>query len=111
MSDRSGHEGQRLGNYYLLRLLGQGGFARVYLGEHIELKRQAAIKVLDTKVVDQEDIEKFRIEARRRQHAFSRDGFCAKWLSCQTSSQGHTACPAYDYLVCEAGCCGFAVCA
>jgi serine/threonine protein kinase len=64
MSDRSGHEGQRLGNYYLLRLLGQGGFARVYLGEHIELKRQAAIKVLDTKVVDQEDIEKFRIEAR-----------------------------------------------
>lgn len=64
MSDRPGREGQRLGNYYLVRLLGQGGFARVYLGEHVHLKTQAAIKVLDTKVIGQEEIEKFSIEAR-----------------------------------------------
>src|SRR5947209_3602161 len=43
MADRIG---QQLGNYRLIRLLGQGAFADVYLGEHIYLKRQAALKVL-----------------------------------------------------------------
>ena len=40
--------GQQLGNYHLVRLLGQGGFADVYLGEHVFLKTHAAIKVLHT---------------------------------------------------------------
>ncbi|MBV9709431.1 MAG: serine/threonine protein kinase, partial [Ktedonobacteraceae bacterium] len=35
--------GQRLGNYTIIQLLGQGGFAEVYLGEHIYLKSQAAV--------------------------------------------------------------------
>ena len=43
MGDRVG---QQLGNYHLIRLLGQGGFAEVYLGEHLYLKTRAAIKVL-----------------------------------------------------------------
>ena len=34
----------QLGNYRVLRLLGQGAFADVYLGEHIHLRTQAAIK-------------------------------------------------------------------
>lgn len=42
--------GQQFGNYQLIRLLGSGGFANVYLGEHIYLKTQAAIKVLQIKV-------------------------------------------------------------
>src|SRR5713226_2553426 len=42
MNDRVG---QQLGNYLLLRLLGQGGQASVYLGEHVYLKSQAALKV------------------------------------------------------------------
>src|SRR2546422_4825051 len=46
MTDRVG---QQLGNYQLFRLLGEGGFAEVYLGEHIHLGTQAAIKVLDRK--------------------------------------------------------------
>ncbi len=57
-------EGQQLGSYRLIRLLGQGGFAHVYLGEHIYLKTQAAIKILDVKVVSQEDVDKFLQEAR-----------------------------------------------
>src|SRR5438309_7257222 len=55
--------GQQLGNYRLVRLLGQGGFADVYLGEHVYLETQAAIKVLHTQLA-REDIEQFRIEAR-----------------------------------------------
>ena len=37
--------GQQLGNYRLVRLLGLGGFAEVYLGEHVRLGTHAAIKV------------------------------------------------------------------
>lgn len=43
-----------LGNYRLIRLLGHGGFASVYLGEHQYLKRLAAIKVLRAVLEDQE---------------------------------------------------------
>lgn len=55
--------GQQLGNYRLVRLLGRGGFAEVYLGEHIHLGTQAAIKVLHTQLTGG-DIEQFRTEAR-----------------------------------------------
>jgi len=37
---------QNVGSYRLLRLLGQGATARVYLGEHIHLQTHAAIKLL-----------------------------------------------------------------
>jgi eukaryotic-like serine/threonine-protein kinase len=55
--------GQQLGNYHLIRLLGEGGFAEVYLGEHIHLSTQAAIKVLHTQLIS-DDVDKFRTEAR-----------------------------------------------
>ena len=60
MADRVG---QQLGNYRLVQLLGQGGFAEVYLGVHIHLGTQAAIKVLYT-LLARDDIEQFRTEAR-----------------------------------------------
>ncbi len=60
MIDRSGHQ---LGNYRIIRLLGRGGFADVYLGEHIFLKTQVAIKVLRTQL-SSSDMEDFLREAR-----------------------------------------------
>ncbi len=38
--------GAQVGSYRLIKLLGQGGFAEVYLGEHIYLKTPGAIKIL-----------------------------------------------------------------
>lgn len=55
--------GQQIGNYSLIHLLGQGGFADVYLGEHIYLKTQAAIKVLRVQL-SESSIEDFMNEAR-----------------------------------------------
>src|SRR5213080_635242 len=55
--------GQQLGNYRLSRLIGHGGFAEVYLGEHIHLNTQAAIKVLQIRLTGS-NLEQFRNEAR-----------------------------------------------
>ncbi len=57
------HAGEQLGNYRLMRLLAQGGFADVYLGEHIHLGTEAAIKVLRTRL-SSKDLLTFREEAR-----------------------------------------------
>lgn len=53
---------QKFGNYRLTRLLGKGGFASVYLAEHIHLQTEAAIKVLAAQLSD-EEVEQFRQEA------------------------------------------------
>ena len=60
MTDRTG---QSLGHYTLIRMLGRGGFADVYLGEHIYLKTQAAIKVLHAQI-SHDSMEQFLAEAR-----------------------------------------------
>lgn len=53
--------GQQFGNYRLVRRLGMGGFASVYLGEHKHVSSlEAAIKILELEDVD---VEKFRNEA------------------------------------------------
>ena len=67
MSDRGGREGQHLGNYRLTRLLDAGGFAEVYLGEHVYLNTQAAIKVLHARLTS-EASESFMEEARHLSH-------------------------------------------
>ncbi len=64
MGDRIG---QQLGNYRLICLLGEGGFAEVYLGEHIHLGTHAAIKVLRTQL-GSEDAGAFSNEAKTIAH-------------------------------------------
>ena len=60
MNDRTG---QQIGNYKLVKLLGYGGFAEVYLGKHIYLDSFAAIKLLHANLAKDEE-ESFRLEAR-----------------------------------------------
>ncbi|GCE10765.1 serine/threonine protein kinase [Tengunoibacter tsumagoiensis] len=60
MSDRTG---QIMGNYRLLRLLGQGGYAEVYLGEHLYLPMQAAIKIVHGQI-EAGELESFKREAK-----------------------------------------------
>jgi serine/threonine protein kinase len=57
------YAGQRFGNYTLIRLLGQGGFAEVYLARHIHLKTLAAVKILRTDAANV-DVDAFFDEAR-----------------------------------------------
>src|SRR5689334_6865695 len=60
MSDRTG---QKTGNYRLVRLLGKGNFSEVYLGEHVQRKTLAAIKIFQIQLplCDQ---KKFLAEAK-----------------------------------------------
>ncbi len=60
MADRVG---QQLGNYRLTRRLGKGGFSEVYLGEHVFLKTQAAVKLLRGQMTEKKK-EVFLAEAR-----------------------------------------------
>src|SRR5215470_10287902 len=60
MADRVG---QQLGNYRLLRLLGRGGQASVYLGEHTYLHKPAALKLLHLRL-DEQDADQFLREAQ-----------------------------------------------
>jgi serine/threonine-protein kinase len=53
-----------LGDFRILRKLGQGGMAEVYLAEQTSLKRNVAIKVLQTgSVVNTTYLERFQTEA------------------------------------------------
>jgi WD40 repeat protein len=54
---------QQIGNYRIIRLLGEGGFAEVYLGEHLHLGTEAAIKILHAQLAS-DDMDQFLAEAR-----------------------------------------------
>jgi len=60
MTDRVG---QQLGNYRLLRLLGRGGFADVYLGQDIRRQMLVAVKVFHERLTDH-NLKQFLNEAR-----------------------------------------------
>jgi serine/threonine protein kinase len=57
--------GQTLGKYRILEPLGRGGMAQVYKAYHPKLDRYAAVKVLRSDLVDEEEfLARFRREAR-----------------------------------------------
>jgi hypothetical protein len=68
MADQGPLSGKLLGGRYQLgERLGRGGFADVYLGEHLHLKTPRAIKVLHTQLTGA-DVAQFRNEARLVAH-------------------------------------------
>ena len=57
--------GRRLGDYQLLRRLGRGGMAEVYLAEQLSLRRQVAMKVLRSGLAgDEAYVRRFHHEAQ-----------------------------------------------
>ncbi len=57
--------GQRLDDYQLLRLLGRGAMASVYLADQASLDRRVAVKVLKAHLAkDEASVERFQHEAR-----------------------------------------------
>ena len=56
-------DGQRIGNYLVTRLLGEGGMGSVYLARHPEIEREVAIKVINS-VMDVDRAGRFIDEAR-----------------------------------------------
>ena len=60
------HKGFFLGPYRLLDLLGKGGMGSVYLGEHLLMRRRAAVKVLPSKQISRRPsmLERFQREAQ-----------------------------------------------
>ncbi|HLL20549.1 MAG TPA: serine/threonine-protein kinase, partial [Kofleriaceae bacterium] len=60
----SGRVGQIVGNYRLLRVLGEGGVGTVYEGEHTRLGRKVAVKLLHDSVATAETVTRFFNEAR-----------------------------------------------
>src|SRR5687767_5069819 len=56
--------GQVLGNFRLLRVLGEGGAGVVYEAEHVRLGRKVAIKVLHPESATETIVTRFFNEAR-----------------------------------------------
>ena len=56
--------GQTLGDFHLLRKLGQGGMGAVYLAEQLSLKRKVAVKLLRPDLAaNAKALERFKLEA------------------------------------------------
>src|ERR1700694_1805494 len=53
-TESSNRTGQQLGNYCLLRLIGEGRDAQVYLAEHVELGQRAAVKVFQVELSERD---------------------------------------------------------
>lgn len=64
-SGESDLSGRRLGDFHLLRRLGRGAMAEVYLAEQERLKRRVAVKILKPELaVDRTYLQRFQIEAQ-----------------------------------------------
>jgi serine/threonine protein kinase len=57
------YTGRQIGHYRILRRLGAGAFATVYLAEHLYIERLAAIKILHI-AINAQSYQQFQEEAR-----------------------------------------------
>ncbi len=57
-------EARRLGQYTLLRPIGEGGLSHVYLARHSRLKRPAAVKVLKRHLANEDVVARFEREVQ-----------------------------------------------
>ncbi|HEY7415193.1 MAG TPA: serine/threonine-protein kinase [Ktedonobacteraceae bacterium] len=57
-----------IGEYALIRQLGRGGYARVYLGKHDDLGTRVALKLLDPLLTGDEAVKRFLFEAHVLSH-------------------------------------------
>lgn len=58
------NSGDRIGNYEIVRPVGQGGFGTVYLANDLELNRKVALKLPRADIVsDRDSRERFEREA------------------------------------------------
>src|SRR4051794_13794892 len=56
--------GRTLGDFRVLRRLGQGGMGQVYLAEQVSLKRKVALKILHPDLAGQPaNLQRFKLEA------------------------------------------------
>src|SRR5947209_2047038 len=59
-----GLTGRTLGDYHVLRRLGQGGMGQVYLAEQVSLKRKVALKILRADLAaNPTSLQRFKAEA------------------------------------------------
>ena len=64
MAGTQDQSGQTIGNYGLLRRLGQGNFGTVYLAQHLLDHAQVAMKILPLQQTNDYDLRTFLNEAR-----------------------------------------------
>jgi serine/threonine protein kinase len=62
--DTTDRVGQQLGNERLLRFVGRGEFAEVYLGEHVYLNMLAGVKVLQAQLTTPQAMQAFLQEGQ-----------------------------------------------
>ena len=76
--------GKKLKDYYVLRRLGRGAMAEVYLAQQLSLGRQVALKVLNVELArDPVYVQRFEQEARAAARAGARRASCrsTKWAA------------------------------
>jgi eukaryotic-like serine/threonine-protein kinase len=64
MAERVDRVGQQIGDYRLIRKVGSGSFGSVYLGEQTHEQTQVAVKILQAKLTQSQDLKEFINEAR-----------------------------------------------